>query len=123
MIANIAARSTHRIGVGRTAAAAGRDVALVDAFHHQRPARLLEKLVVEPMHQAADLDAGAGLARHEPELGELLAARLAKVFGYDGGARYRRHALFDQNGSGARGIEHQKILTPLPGPLLDQPRP
>ena len=74
------------------------------------------------MGQAADFDAGAGLGRHQPKFRKLAAARLAKILGDDGCTRNRRRALFHQHRRGAGGIEHQEVLAPLPGPLLDEPR-
>jgi hypothetical protein len=74
------------------------------------------------MGQAADFDPGAGLGRQQPEFRELAAARLGEIFGNDGRARNRRRALFHQHRRGAGGIEHQEVLAPLPGALLDEPR-
>ena len=74
------------------------------------------------MGQAADFDAGAGLRRQQPEFGKLAAARLVEIFGDDGGARNRRRALLHQHRRGAGGIEHQELLAPFPGPLLDEAR-
>ena len=122
MISNVAARRPHRLGIGRSAAAAGRDESLVDALHDQRAAHLLEELVVEPAHQPAHLDARAGVARHQPRLRELCSARLVEVFGDDRRPGNRRHALFHQHRRRSRRIEDEKLLAPVPDPLLDEPR-
>ncbi len=122
MVSNIAPCRPHGIRIGRAAPAPGRDKALVDALHHQCAARLREKLVVEPAHQAADLDAFSRFARHEPELGDRRPMRLVEIFGDDGRPRNRRHAFFDQDRGRSRGIEREKFLAPLPDPLLDEPR-
>ena len=101
---------------------AGRNVALVDALHHQRAAHLLEKFVVEPAHQPAHLDARAGSSGKSLRSAERGAADLVEIFGDDGGAGNRRRTLFDQNRRGSRRIELEKFRTPLPHPFLDQPR-
>ena len=115
--------AARRVSVsGAPPPAAGRNVALIDALHHQRAGDFVEELVVEPAHQPAHLDARAQFARHQPELAEGEPAGLVEIFGDDAGARHRRRALFDQNRRGPGRIERQKFLAPLPDPLLDEPR-
>ena len=60
--------------------------------------------------------------RQQPPLAHLGAMGLVEIFGDDAGAGNRRQALGDQHRRGARGIERQKRLAPLPGPLLHQPQ-
>ena len=50
------------------------------------------------------------------------AMGLVEIFGDDAGAGNRRLAFRHQHRRGARGIERQKRLAPLPDPLFHQPQ-
>src|SRR3984885_16226872 len=114
---SVALRSPQRFHIGGTAAAAGRDVTLINALHHYRAGHLVEEFSIEPVHQPAHLDAAAELVRPAAEIAGRQPARLVEIFGDDAGAGYRRRALLDQDGRSALRIERQKVLPPLPHPL------
>src|SRR5262249_4385239 len=120
MIADVRPRRTDHVGVRRPAAGRNRHAALVESLGGQRPRHFGEELVVEPAHQPAHLDPVARVGGKEPAIGELFAIRLVAVFRDAGGARNRRLALVDQDRRSAGRIDHQKVVAPLPGPLLDQ---
>ena len=122
MIADVVARRTDHLGVGRAAAGAHRHVALVEPLHGERARHLGEELVVEPAHQPAHLDPRARLARQQPLVAELAAPGLVEILGDDGGARNRRMAFLHQHRRGAGRVEHQELLAALPHPLLDRAR-
>src|SRR5579863_10585504 len=57
MVFSVASRRPQDLGVGRPPAAIARDEALIDALAHESAAGFGEKLIVEPAHQPANLDA------------------------------------------------------------------
>src|SRR6516165_9084487 len=120
MVLDVALCSTKRFGIRRSAAAAGRQVALVDPLHDQGAARLLEEFVVKPARQAAHLDARAAFGRQEAALRRLGAVGLVKIFGDHASAGNRGHTLFDENRRGSGRIDHQELGPALPYPLFDE---
>src|SRR4029077_6625174 len=122
MVLDVALCSTKGFGIRRSAAAAGRYVALVDPLRDQRAARLLKEFVVKPAHQAPHLDAPAMFGRQKAVLGRGGATGLVEIFGDHARAGYRRRTLFPQNRRGPRRIEHQELRAPFPHPFFDELR-
>src|SRR6516165_12276776 len=120
MVLDVALCSTKGFGIWRSAAAAGRHIALVDPLHDQGATRLLEEFVVKPAHQAPHLDARAAFNGQKTVLGRRSAAGLVEIFGNHARAGNRERPLFDQNRRGSRRIEHQELVATLPHPLFDE---
>src|SRR5215472_15533373 len=120
MVLDVALCSTKGFGIRRSAAGAGRHVALVDPLRDQGATRLLEEFVVKPAHQAPHLEARAAFGGQKAALRGGSAAGLVEIFGNHAGAGNRKRTLFHQNRGGSRRIEHQELAAPLPDPRLDE---
>src|SRR5216684_7369444 len=122
MIAHICLGRTNHIRRRRAAAIFLAHETLVDALGDQGVGDLLEKLLVEPRHQPAHLDALTHRRWQQPPFIHPRAMGFIKIFGYDSGAGDRRLAFRYQHRCGARGVQRKKRLTALPGPLFGQPQ-
>src|SRR6266478_3663342 len=121
MIRDVLASCTDHCGVGRSATGIKRHMLLVSLVR-KWTTHLGKELVVEPAHEATDLDAWPRLTRQQALFAGLGAPRFVKIFGDDRGTRNGGVTTFlDQHWSGAGGIEDQKFLPTLPHPLPDLP--
>ncbi len=95
---------------------------MIHPFAHQRPRHVLFHLLHEPFRQTADLGALERVFGQKPAVSLQNAMGLVEIFGNDGGAAERPHAVIDIDRQGAGGVERQKVASLFPCLFLDQLR-
>src|SRR5215469_2515030 len=120
MVLDVTLCSTEGFGIWRSAAGGGWHVTLIDPLGDQGATRLLEELVVKPVHKAPHLDPRGVFCRQQATLRRCGTMGLVEILGNHTGAGNCERTLFHQNGRGSRRIEHQELGAALPDPLLDE---
>src|SRR5262249_22099363 len=95
---------------------------LEDPLARERPCDVLFHLLHEPFRQPPYLGALERILREQPSVALQDAMGLVKIFGNDGRAAERAHAVVDIDWKRSGGIERQEITPLLPGLFLDQVR-
>ena len=97
-----------------------RHEALVDLFGHEPVRDFAEKLHVEPVEQAARLDAAERIVGQQAPVAEREPAGLVEIFGDDARARRDGARLVDEHGRLAGRVQGQEFGPALEGALLDE---
>ncbi|EGE58995.1 hypothetical protein RHECNPAF_2530074 [Rhizobium etli CNPAF512] len=122
MLADIRAGRAQNLRVRRSAALIGGHLQLVDTLAGERFRHVVFHLLHEPFAQPADFRPLERIFGEQPPVALQHAMRLVQIFGNDGRAAERAHAVVDIDRQRAGRIERQEIPALLPCLLLDQIR-